>query len=50
MSSDMPLARSREQAVEAGLQVALAAHADNLIGDLAVLEEQQSGNRVDADN
>ncbi len=41
-------ARSGGDLVEAGLQVALAAEADDLFGHLAVLEKQQRGDGADA--
>src|SRR5579859_497333 len=33
-------------AIETGFEIALASQADNLVGDLAFIEEQQRGNRA----
>src|SRR5262249_9809852 len=39
---------SRRQAVEAGLKFAFAAHADNLLSDLPLREQEQCGHSTDA--
>ena len=39
---------TRRDAVEARLEVALASHADDLVGDLSVLKEEQGGDGANA--
>ena len=48
--SNTPMLRSssRRQVVEAGFELTLAFQTDNLLRDLALLEEEQRGNGLDA--
>ena len=44
----MPAATSNRHAIEAGLEVVLAAQADNLFGYLALIEKEQGGDGANA--